>query len=162
MDALQTLYRNNMPHGDLQPRTVHISRSGEVRLANNYFLVQKQTGYSKMIHSNMKYKSPISPELLAHLKPKRQVPNYNKLANDIWAFGMTVMCACTNEDYNKFYDWQKCRLRFDLLIKNLQRMEDIGYSEELIQLVNEMLEENEVKRLKLPTSVCLISKQGKT
>jgi len=139
-----------MPHGDIQPRTVHINKSGEVSLANNAFLVQKQTGYLKMIHSNLKYKSPLSPELLKNLKPMRQAPVYDKLASDIWSLGITIMCACTNERYEKFYDFPKCKIRYDLLTKNLNRMEDIGYSDQLVQLIREMLKENEVQRLKLP------------
>lgn len=147
--ATKTLHARGMPHGDIQPRTVHITRGGNIKLLNNNFLMNNQPGYSKMILSSSKYKSTLSPLLMASMVPKKQSPVHDLLLSDIWSIGMTVMCACTNESFENFYDFGNCSIRYDLVKRNFERMVKIGYSEQLIQMLSEMLEETEFMRLKL-------------
>jgi hypothetical protein len=33
--------------------------------------------------------------------------SYNGLKNDVWAIGIVLISAMTNEHFNNFYDWTK-------------------------------------------------------
>ena len=62
---------------------------------------------------------------------------------------MTVMCVACNLDFTVFYDWGNHRIRYDLVKQNYDIMRSIGYSENLVTVINQCLEETETRRLKL-------------
>lgn len=38
--------------------------------------------------------------------------SYDGLKNDVWAAGIVLISALTNEPFNKFYDWKKLQIRY--------------------------------------------------
>lgn len=109
--SLKILHFHKFPHSDIQPRTVHLGKHGKVKILNNFFLTNKMDGYSKMLISGGEYKSTLSPILLRDLEFRKIKPTHEPILSDIWSVGMTVMCACTNENFEKFYDWERFMVR---------------------------------------------------
>lgn len=160
-------------HGDIQPRTVHVTKAGEVRkrkfffylilfisttliyfffekvkLLDNFLITKQQTGYQKMI-SDSEYKSPLSPKLFYSFKHRLPITNHEPILSDIWSIGMTVMSCASQYHFSTFYDFKNYRIRYDLIKRNFDRLRKMGYSEEFINLLSEMLEETEARRIKL-------------
>jgi len=148
--AIKSLSELSLYHGDIQPKTVHINLEGEVRILNHALLTQGRRGYNKMLTPEISgYKSILSPLQLNALEAQLNNVGDNFIASDIWAIGMTVMCVCSNRDFNVFYDWENYRIRYDLIKRNYDYMNQLGYSENLISIIDKCLEETEARRIKL-------------
>lgn len=145
--ASSQLHEMKMPHGDIQPKTVHLTKDGQVHLHNHHFLSAGQNGYYKML-TTPGYKAALSPGLLEQLKYKKMNPNHDPKASDLWSIGITTLCACTNNEYDRYYDWSGHLIRYDRIKKDFDRMKVIGYKNDLIDLLDEILEETEPRRIK--------------
>lgn len=141
------LHEMKMPHGDIQPKTVHLTKDGQLHLLNHHFMSAGQSGYYKMI-TTPGYKTPLSPDLLKQLKYKKVRPVHDQKASDLWAIGITILCACTNSDFDHYYDWDRSFIRYDKIKRDFDRMKSIGYKEDLVDLLSEILEETEPRRIK--------------
>ena len=141
----RALNRMQLPHSDIKPKTIHLTKNGRVSMYNQRFLSNDRSGYQKMI-VNPKYKTPISPQLLDNLRNKKVNPNCSQELSDIWAMGVTSLCACVNEDFNKYYDWPNYRVRYDLVKEDLSRMRRIGYSQDLVEFLDRCIEQTEDRR----------------
>lgn len=141
------LHEMKMPHGDIQPKTVHLTKDGRVHLHNHHFLSAGHSGYYKMI-TTPGYKAALSPNLLRQLKYKKVKPDHDPIASDLWSIGITILCACTNNEFDRYYDWGNLIVRYDKIKHDFDRMKKIGYKDELIDLLSEILEETEPRRIK--------------
>jgi serine/threonine protein kinase len=74
--------------------------------------------------------------------------SFDKEKNDIWSLGITLLTTFVNEDYNNYYDWKNFRVN-DTLIRSriLKLSKDYGYSSDLINLLDRMLEMDDFKRI---------------
>ena len=147
--ACSTLSSLTLPHQDIKPKTIHLTKDGRIKLYNAHLLTHGQSGYTKML-LDRNYKTTLSPALLTSLKHKKVHPSHSVDDSEVWSIGMTALCAAMNEDYNKYYDWPNYRIRYDLIKKDFARMKGIGFSNQLIELLDRMIEETEARRIKLP------------
>jgi hypothetical protein len=62
---------------------------------------------------------------------------------------VTLLSTCTNQPFENFYDWKNKRFDYARKGKELARMRKIGYSSELVDLIDKMIEESEMRRIDL-------------
>lgn len=62
---------------------------------------------------------------------------------------MTVLAAATNTDFNYYYDWVNLRVRYDRIKRMFDVLASYRYSDSLLTVINEMVEETENRRIKL-------------
>jgi len=74
--------------------------------------------------------------------------SFNSLKGDIWAVGICLIAALTNEDYNRYYDWRKLQIMYSLIqdrIANCNKyVEGLNHSWKII--ISLMLEIDEGDR----------------
>lgn len=59
------------------------------------------------------------------------------------------MAAATNTDFNYYYDWINYRVRYDRIKRMFDVLASYRYSDSLLTVINEMVEETENRRIKL-------------
>jgi hypothetical protein len=60
---------------------------------------------------------------------------YDKEKNDVWALGISLLSMLINEDYNRYYNWERCEISFPAIKKRIQILIQMGYSKELVTFV---------------------------
>lgn len=74
--------------------------------------------------------------------------SYDKEKNDVWSLGITLLASFVNEDYNNYYDWKNYKVKDSLIRARLMKLsKDYGYSTDLINLLERMLEMDDFKRI---------------
>lgn len=130
----------------MQPANVKVSESGEIALVDFHcYEPQKESGYKRMV-GNYTLQSPISPQLMKPYVTRAFAPKYDEGKNDVWGFGVTMICAATISNFREFYDFTYGNIHFDKLNEKLDLMHRIGYSEYIIKCVTNMLNQNEEYR----------------
>ena len=114
----------------------------------NYFISNFKTGYHKFLLGGT-YSCPLSPLLLYALQSRISVPFHDGIKSDIWSLGMTILSICLKIDYRFFYDFENLRVRYDQIKRRFDDMRERGFSEDLVWLLAEMLEETEARRISL-------------
>lgn len=109
-----------------------------------YTLAQKEKLLEKL---RTIYKAPLSPALLDCIKYKKMSPEHDPYKSDIFSLGVTLICLCTLDRFERFYDYEKYTFKFDYAKSNFRRMARIGYSSQLISLIQSMLELEECARV---------------
>lgn len=149
-NGVHHLQEAGMCHGDIQPRTVHMTSDGEVVLLNNMLVSGRKRNYEKIILKDPKdYIGTLSPTLLKAVPSALLKTNDDLIASDVWSIGMTTMVVACNLDFRIFHDMENHRIRYDLIKQNYDIMRRIGYSENLVSVINQCLEETEPRRAKL-------------
>lgn len=115
---------------------------------DNYFISNFKTGYHKHLLDET-YECPLSPLLLYALQSRISIPFHNGIKSDIWSLGMTMLSVALKIDYRFFYDFANLRVRYDHIKRRFDDMRAKGFSEDLIWLLAEMLEETEERRISL-------------
>lgn len=147
VSACKYMQDNYFSHGDIQARTVHIDDSGEIKLLDNAQLfVNEKENYFKML-SNPEYVCPLSPALFYNLKHKAMNPKHDRQQSEVWSIGMLAMCYAGAQDFELFYDTENYRIRYDFIKRNFDRLQKMGFSDELVHVLSNMLEETELKRV---------------
>lgn len=133
-------------HGDIQPRTVHLTADLQVVLMDNALLFPKhRENFSKAL-ANPAYRAALSPLQLQSLAHRDSFFSHNPTASEVWAVGVTVLCFAGLRNLEHFYDWPAKRIRFDLFESELQRLEAAGYSRIFANLLRAMLSCEEARR----------------
>jgi len=135
-------------HGDIQPKTVHLTNGGDIILINNIVISSGDRGYHKML-SNSSYFSPLSPIELKSLEAKAIKVRDDPFASDLWRIGITILCIICKCDFTSLYDWASFRVRYDIIKMKFDQLLLKGYSKLLIKLLSQILEETELSRIKL-------------
>lgn len=133
-------------HGDIQPWTVHINPDDEVMLMDNPLLFPKSRDNLSKALANPAYTAALSPLQLQSLARKERFFSHHPQASEIWSIGMTSLSFSSLKDLNYFYDWSRKQVRFDLIHEEIQKLSDMGYSRNLVNLLGHMLSFNEEKR----------------
>lgn len=147
-------------HGDIQPKTIHFTNDGEVRILLP-MLINSLTGYEKMLHSSgildiskksknsedpQYYKTCLSPLLTEALKNGVTMPKHDPFASDVWSLGMTILSACSLRKFTEYYDYDQGLINYALMQKDYLKMLKLGYSEELVKTIESCLQETEERR----------------
>jgi len=95
---------------------------------------------------NKKYGAALSPQQLDCVKENADHLNYDEKKAEVWAIGLTTLCASLNRNINDYYDWNRYEVRYDMLKSSYEQMREIGYSEQLISTLQQCLEVDETRR----------------
>ena len=99
-------------------------------------------------YNEMDYHSPLSPEALKSLLFDPGNKSYDKEKNDIWSLGITLLSTFVNEDFNQYYDWKSYKINESVIGSRILKLKnDLGYSDELVGLIQSMLEVDDFKRI---------------
>jgi len=104
----------------------------------------------------------MSPTALNEFERNTMETKYNEVKNDIWGAGITVLCSLFNEDFAKYYDWDRCMVRLDLIKNRLMKLEDFGFSRQFVSVLEKMLEPDEKRRVSLHELVNLYERAKST
>merc|ERR1712151_1398926 len=61
----------------------------------------------------------------------------------------TTLCVCSYMNYDTFYDYKNYQVRYDLIKQNFDYLRKLGYSEQLVKVIQSCLSETEDKRTTL-------------
>jgi len=111
LSVVSTFKDHDYPHGDIQPKNIFIDNEGKIKIMDNLLINYGDTGYRKMIFEPG-YRTPLSPQLLRALPAKVLNPAHDKVKSDVWAIGITALCACNNTNFNKYYDWRNYQINY--------------------------------------------------
>lgn len=115
---------------------------------DNFFITNFQTGYHKHLLDSS-YTCPMSPLLLYALQNRISTPFHDGIKSDIWSLGMTILSIASKIDFDFFYDLKNYRIRYDQIKRRFDDLRRKGFSEDLVWLLSEMLEETEDRRIDL-------------
>ena len=96
-------------HGDIQPYTMHIDPDGFVKVLDMNLVNPSHSAYRKVL--NGKYKAALSPQQMESLRNGDETPHHNEQKSEVWAIGMTTLCASVNSKVNDYYDWSNKEIR---------------------------------------------------
>lgn len=146
-------------HGDIQPDTVHFNNHGEVVLLENPVLFPRNRELLGKLASNPNYVGPFSPLQMEALSKDREHSSDNPQATEIWSIGMTVLACVTGCRISFFYDYVERKIKFGEINVALENLRSRGYSNELIQLMRGMTEEEEGNRPSIENLVDSINRR---
>lgn len=132
-------------HGDIQPKNLMIDQHGFIKLIDTSLINYGETGYSKMIFGK-KYTAALSPKLMESLPYGEIKPLDDKVKSDMFSIGITSLCAALNCNKDQFYDWKKPAIKFDSIKRGLNQMVDLGFSKQLVNTIDGLLNPNETAR----------------
>lgn len=134
-------------HGDIQPSNVFVDskEDNQLKVLDNGFLNEFSSGYIRCIN-DCDYYSPLSPSAMNSLGLRLTNGDFNKPKNDIWAAGITMLCILFNEDFLKYYDWDRYCVRDEVIRERLLTLIKSGFSKRFVKILNGMLELNDMDR----------------
>lgn len=135
-----------LTHGDIQPRTVHLTPASEVILIDNMLLHPSGRDLLSKALQNPAYRGPLSPQQLAAFSNKQSEARHDAFASEVWAIGMTALAYAVRTDVCAFYDWEKKQFKDKILNVEMDRLTKMGYSESLIAVFKCLLAEKEEMR----------------
>lgn len=143
---LNSFVQRGYHHGDIQPKTLMIDQHGFVKLLDSSIINYGETAYSKCI-VNPKYKASLSPKLMSSLKFKEVIPMHDSSKSDIYSIAITCLCASLNTTLDNYYDFDRLILHGEQVRKSLLDMLQLGFSRQIVQVLESMLHENEASRV---------------
>jgi hypothetical protein len=166
MDALSKAAlhykRLGFTHGDIQPRTVHLTPNSEVVLMDNMVLHPKGRDSLAKALANPAYKGTLSPLQLDALSKKEKEARHDAYASEVWSIGLTALCYAAGGDVSAFYDWNKKEFKDKVFNVEINRMVKVGYSESIVSVFKCLLDKDETKRPSIEElSECLAKTEQK-
>jgi serine/threonine protein kinase len=145
----KSLKSHGLFHGDIQPRHVLIDPEGGVKLVEAPLINQYFTGYNRMAFE-ADYHAALSPEQLAVLANRKPdvAADYTE-KDEVYAAGITALCSATNNPITEYYDYTNYTVKNDAINNSLQQMGSLGYSNELVQTIGKMLNQDPSSRATL-------------
>lgn len=143
LKAVVALQGIGVYHQDIQPSNIKVSEAGEIAVIDFHSLDPlTDSGYKRMV-SNYTYTSPISPQLVKPYVTKAFEPGINVEKNDVWAIGITMVCAATISNFRDFYDFTYGNILMDKINEKLDVMQRMGYTAYFVKCMANMLNPNE-------------------
>ena len=146
VDLDNTLMNDSLgtPHGDLQPKNIMYSEEGNIKILDNAIVTNKDA-YQKC-NFNPSYFAPLSPELLTDLRRNKVNPdNYYSDKSEIWAIGITSLCASTGNYPEDYYNWRSKTYLREKVAEDLENLQG-QRSPEQIMFIRKCLEEDPNQR----------------
>lgn len=135
----------NINHGDIQPSNILVTESGEIKLIDIMCYTSLNTGFSRML-TQPNYFAPLSPIQMAGYSAHSADIAHNQEKSDIFALGITMLCAATNQHHSAFYDFHRKKIRFNEIYKEVEKQQARGYSRLLVGCLSNMLSRDEYER----------------
>lgn len=150
LDALASagLYykTKGLTHGDIQPKTIHITPGREVILIDNMLLHPTGRDLLSKVLYNPAYRGPLSPSQLTAFTNKQKEAKNSAFSSEVWAIGLTALCYAVGGDVLAFYDWSKKEFKEKVLVVELDRLTKMGYSDSLVAVFKCLLTQAEENR----------------
>jgi hypothetical protein len=71
----------------------------------------------------------VSPGILQCLKYKKSSPDHDPFKSDVFSLGISILCLCTLDRFERFYDYYNYTIDYNYALSNFRRMKRIGYSD---------------------------------
>lgn len=145
IDTLKKLEKFNIFHGNIRPETILIDDDGMVKLTDSVFMLKESSYQSYLIGKIDKFY--VCPSTLQQLKLLNTNPKINHEKNNVFCLGLSILEAMTLCDINLIFD----KSDFSIIKKRLEeliRKAAKNYDKFLIDLIVQMLQLNEEKRIK--------------
>jgi len=133
---------------------------GEVKLLEKPLIMQYYTGYNRMLFDH-DYQAALTPQqlvalrnsrlsmqdpiLAANIQPDLSVQTYGE-SEEVFGIGMTMLATSNNHPISRYYDFSNFVIKRDLVEFDLDLMSKKGLSQEYIQTVRRMIDENAALR----------------
>lgn len=136
-------------HGDIQPRHVLVNPEGGIKLIEAPLINQYFTGYNRMAFE-ADYHAALSPEQLEVLRMQRpDVKKGYSQQDEVYSVGITALCAGTNSPITSFYNYKNYTVNQPKINEALGMMRNLGYSDELVNTIASMLQQDPDSRATL-------------
>ena len=143
-------------NGDLQPKYIYMDENNVIKVFSPLLYTNFKNAYRFMLF-NEKYKSPLSPELMRFFDFREAFPKYDVLKSDIFSFGICILCLIWGVDFESFYDFDKCEIKFELVFCYVKKLEQF-YSEGVSLFLKLCLERDVEERASLDVLFGIMNK----
>jgi len=99
--------------------------------------------------------------LRSHLQgsfPDYNVRHIHNEKDEVFSLGITSLCAACNNPLADFYDYKTVELNRPKIAQKIAFMRELGYSQELINLISGMLQEDPAQRLSMSQVLQIVSR----
>jgi serine/threonine protein kinase len=99
--------------------------------------------------------------LRSHLQgsfPDYNVRHIHNEKDEVFSLGITALCAACNNPLADFYDYKTVELNRPKIAQKIAFMRELGYSQELINLISGMLQEDPNQRLSMSQVLQIVSR----
>lgn len=146
-------------HGDVQPGNIFVLANKRLKLIDTCFLNDSENAFERRLR-DFEYPCTISPQAIEGLKFNVHKGGYDKEKNDVWGLGITLLSTLINEDHTRYYDWSRYEINFTVIEDRLIRLEQEGYSQDILALIRSMLDSDDRRRPSFAAlAACVVSSQ---
>ena len=143
--ALALLQRNEVPHEDLKPSSILISKMGVYKIAQHNIAGTTIPAYHQRLSGMSDGRTYLSPALLSNLQRYELKPNHNSWKSDVFSLGMIVLHAATLSSCERLYDWNNNTLNYNQLQERISSLKP-RYSQNFQDCLHMMLDNRENTR----------------
>lgn len=148
--SVASFYRRyNLGMVELSPQTVLLTPQSGVKFLDMHFLTFLSR-LDERTNELAPYKAPIAPEL-KRLRPPLGQPalaldfqTQEKI--DVFMIGITVLCVITNKTLDFFFNFATEDVHYEKIQAKITRLDSAGYSNEFVDTLIDMLQENPENR----------------
>ena len=150
--GLKSYVDKGLVHGDIQPSSLLVLNDRTVKMIDTCMMNDVDSAFHRRCGDRL-YRSPMSPQAMSTLSLGYKHATYDTIKNDIWSIGITMLSSLTNDDYNIYYDWINEEILYDVIYDRISHLFDVGYSDDMVQIVHRMLEREEKRRTSIDNIV---------
>ena len=87
-----------------------INKKHEIKLLDHQLLNYGANAYTSKLYTPIN-EGCLCPLLLESLKKRYDIPIYNQKKSDIFALGISVLCAANGRDFKDYYDLKYLKVK---------------------------------------------------
>lgn len=155
--GLRSFQEKSISHGDIQPASIFVLNNKTLKLIDNCFMNEHKSAFNRRYY-DFSYKSTFGPQAMSMLSLGPNHASFDKEKNDIWSIGICLLVSLTNEDFNIFYDWPNQEINMDIVQDRIRKVQNMGYTADLIKTLRMLLERDEFKRISLHDLLTIVGR----
>lgn len=153
-DAESHYAKSNRLHGDIRLRNILVLEDGSIKFVDSYLCHWKSWAMHRAILEGTKV--PLAAEVMEKVRAD-EASDMPTSPNEVWSIGIVVLCMATLRTEKEFYDWNKKRIRTDVIKQALLEV-PTRYSSRIQDLLVGCLQEvpeNRISMYKFLTAAAL-------
>lgn len=145
MAGLMCLRDRGIFHGDIQPHNILIMEDGNLKLFDPKYFLESKSAYTRKL-SDYEYPATLCPKLIEALQMQIPTPPHSPDKAEVYSIGITLLSMMINEDYNIYYDWKNYRVNQNQIFSRIEKLREMKYSQNMINLLHKMLKPDDYDR----------------
>ncbi|KRX10097.1 Protein kinase-like domain [Pseudocohnilembus persalinus] len=148
--ALSYMQKNHLPHCDIRPGRILLSRDYKYKVFEKQLLTQKSAFSEICLNFNdqqfLQDKNfYLSPQLVQAIIVNDWIPNQNQYKSDVFSLGMTILHMINLSGLENVYNYKDANINKKIIEKHISRVQK-QFSKQFYNLVDQMLQYSEDTR----------------